>query len=514
MRKFLRVAVAALVVAAAQPGSAAWHKASTKHFIIYADQKPEKLRDFATKLERFDQAVRFARRMDDPPVGDGNRLTVYVVRNIRAVQKLANDRNVGGFYIGRAVGPFAVVPKSTDNAWVNYDEAQIIFFHEYAHHLMLQELDTPIPEWLVEGFAEFMSTASFDKDGSVWLGKAANHRAISLFYGDQLPLETLLAGNYGNLSEGYRESVYSKGWLLTHYLNFDAKRRPQLGQYLRLIAEGKPALEAARTAFGDLNVLQRELSSYVRQSRLSALKLSPKQLQTPIVEVTPLSAGAAEVLPLRMDSKLGVDAKTAEPLAVKIRKVEAKYPGDPLVEVTLAEAEIDSGHREASEAAADRALQADPRSTEAMIYKGRAILERAAEAKTRDPKLFAQGREWLLKANKLDSEDPEPLVEYYKSYLLEGQAPIKNAIAGLHYASNLAPQDLELRINSAMRFLRDKDLKQARKTLAPIAFNPHEADTAAVARKVIARIDAGDADGALRIAETGPEEPAPAKGTN
>ena len=275
MRKFLRAAVAALAIATAQPASAAWHKASTKHFIIYADQKPEKLRDFAVKLERFDQAVRFARRMEDPPVGDGNRLTVYVVRNIRAVQKLANDRNVGGFYIGRAVGPFAVVPKSTDNAWANYDEAQIIFFHEYAHHLMLQELDTPIPEWLVEGFAEFMSTASFDKDGSVWLGKAANHRAVSLFYGDQLPLETLLAGNYGNLSEEYRESVYSKGWLLTHYLNFDAKRRPQLGQYLRLIAQGKPALEAARTAFGDLNVLQRELSSYVRQSKLSALKLSP-----------------------------------------------------------------------------------------------------------------------------------------------------------------------------------------------------------------------------------------------
>jgi len=49
--------------------SAAWQKASTKHFIIYADAKPEWLRSYAEKLERFDQAVRYARRMEDFAVG-------------------------------------------------------------------------------------------------------------------------------------------------------------------------------------------------------------------------------------------------------------------------------------------------------------------------------------------------------------------------------------------------------------------------------------------------------------
>ena len=516
MRKLLRVAGLALVLSVtAQPAPAAWHKASTKHFIIYADQKPDKLRDFATKLERFDQAVRSARRMEDPPVGDGNRLTVYVVRNIRTVQKLVHSRDIGGFYVGRAVGPFAVVPKSSGPALdVDYDEAQIIFFHEYAHHLMLQELDQPLPEWLIEGFAEFMSTASFDKDGSVWLGKAAHHRAASLFFGDQLPVETLLAGNYGDLRPELRESVYSKGWLLTHYLNFDTERRPQLGVYLRAIAEGKSGLEAARIAFGDLNALENDLAAYVRQRKLSALRLTPKNLKPPPIEVIPLSAGAAAVLALRLDSKMGVDDKTAEPLAVKVRKIQAQYPGDPLVEVTLAEAEIDVGHFTASEAAADRALQQDPRNTEAMIFKGRAILEGAVASKSTDQKLFAEGRNWLLKANKNDPEDPEPLMEYYKSYLLEGRMPTQNAVEALHYASDLAPQDMELRVNSAMQYLLDKKLKEARVTLAPIAYNPHATDTAAVARKIILRIDAGDVDGALKTAEAGPEQAAPSKGAN
>jgi hypothetical protein len=86
MRKLLLAGLALTLSVTAQPAAAAWHKASTKHFIIYADQKPDRLRDFAAKLERFDQAVRFARRMEDPPIGDGNRLTVYVVRNIQTVQ--------------------------------------------------------------------------------------------------------------------------------------------------------------------------------------------------------------------------------------------------------------------------------------------------------------------------------------------------------------------------------------------------------------------------------------------
>jgi hypothetical protein len=515
MRKLLLAGLALTLSVTAQPAAAAWHKASTKHFIIYADQKPDRLRDFAAKLERFDQAVRFARRMEDPPIGDGNRLTVYVVRNIQTVQKLAHSRDIGGFYVGRAVGPFAVVPKSSGPAFdVDYDEGQIIFFHEYAHHLMLQELDSPLPEWLIEGFAEFMSTASFDKDGSVWLGKAANHRAASLFYGDQLPIETLLAGNYGDLRPELRESVYSKGWLLTHYLNFDIKRRPQLGAYLRAIAEGKSGLEAARIAFGDLNKLENDLAAYVRQRKLSALRLAPRDLKPPAVEVTPLSPGASAVLALRIDSKMGVDDKTAEPLAVKVRKVQAQYPGDAFVEVTLAEAEIDAAHFAASEAAAGRALQRDPSNTEAMIFKARAILEGAVASKRTDPKLFAEGRDWLLKANKTDSEDPEPLMEYYKSYLLEGRVPTQNAVEALHYASKLAPQDMELRISSAMQYLLDKKLKEARVTLAPIAYNPHATDTAAVARKIMVRIDAGDVDGALKVVQAEPEEPASAKAKN
>ena len=170
------VPLAAFAVLAAAPVGAAWHRASTPHFIIYADEKPAELKAFAVKLERFDKAVRVTRTMADPPVGDGNRLTTFVVSGPLEVQRLKRgaDSGVAGFYRTRASGSIAVVPRElSHNSLATPDT---IFFHEYAHHLMFQEIATVYPPWLVEGFAEFMATAEVGADGSVGLGAGPAHR--------------------------------------------------------------------------------------------------------------------------------------------------------------------------------------------------------------------------------------------------------------------------------------------------------------------------------------------------
>lgn len=483
--------------AGATPALSAWHEAKSKHFIIYSDDSAERLRAYAVKLEKFDRAVRVARNMQDYPVGDGNRLTVFVVKDEKTVRQLANDKSgfLSGFYIGRASGPLAFVPrKQEDNS-----KPDLIFFHEYAHHLMMQALDRPYPEWLVEGFAELMSTAEFKRDGSVILGTAAHHRAYGLFEGQSLPLEQLLSGNYSKLTNEQRESIYGRGWLLTHYLTFEPSRRGQLDAYIKGMASGQDPLAAATAAFGDLKQLDRHLGAYLNRQRIGGIGIAGAAIPEPAVEIRPLSPGASAVVVLRARSKRGVSDKTAEPLAAEVRQVQQAYPGDPLVEVTLAEAELDAGHAKAAEAAADRALAADPRSTEAMIYKGRALMERATEGDLIDRKLVEEARNWFLKANKLDTEDPEPLMEYYNSFIATGSQPTANAIAALHYASNLAPQDASLRINSGLQYLRDGDQKKARQTLAPIAYDPHGGGAAAIARDIVARIVSGDTAGLDRI---------------
>lgn len=493
---------------ASSPAQAAWHVAKSRHFIIYADQNPRELSDFATKLEKFDSAVRFVRTMRDYPVGDGNRLQVFVVSSDDAVRRLARRQGkfIRGFYVPRASGSLAFVPQETGSSSPSGINEDIIFFHEYAHHLMMQDLHQPVPEWLVEGFAEFMSTARFDKDGSVTLGLPASHRAHGLYRNEPLPLEQLLTGSYGKIGQVQRESIYGRGWLLAHYLTFEPTRKGQLDSYLRGIAAGVAPMQAATSAFGDLKVLEKALDRYLRRNKFTYLKVAPSALKLAPIEVTPLTPGAAAVLPLRMESKRGVNSVTAEPLAVRVRDVARRFPGDPLVEVTLAEAEIDARKHDAAEAAADRALKADPRNIEAMIYKGRAILERAARASGDRAVQFAEARKWFSRANRIDPDDPEPLMFFHQSYVRSGSPPTQNAIEALHFASNLAPQDLGLRMNSARQYIRDGKYKEARRTLAPIAYNPHGGQIAEIARNMIARVDADDPKGAASIADNAPAE--------
>ena len=516
MRLKIAALAAGLATIVAAPAQAAWHRASSTHFIIYSDQSPEKLRSFATKLERFDKAVRFARSMPDFPIGDGNRLTVYVVSNPRAVQKLANDKTgfVAGFYIPRASGSVAFVPRSAGGGGRTDLNADTIFFHEYAHHLMMQELDRPLPEWLIEGFAEFLSTARIEADGSVGLGAAAVPRARTLFSDTRLPIDAMLAGPHVKLGESQRESLYGRGWLLTHYLTFEPSRLGQLERYLDGISRGGNPLDAAKSAFGDLKVLDKDLEAYLRRKRLPYLPVPASRIQIGAVDIAPLSEGAAAVIPLRMRSKRGVNAQTSGPLAEEVRQVARLYPGDPLVEVTLAEAEVDARNPAAAEAAADRALTADPKMIEAMIYKGRAIMARAQATRSGDD--WAAARHWFIAANKADSEDPEPLMLFHESYVRARERPNTNAIAALHYASKLAPQDTGLRLNSALQYLRDKKAKEAKAALAPLAYNPHRRQLAEMVRGVIATIDSADSTGALiklgmeaKVGDAAPANPGP-----
>jgi tetratricopeptide (TPR) repeat protein len=440
---------------------------------------------------------------DDPPVGDGNRLTVFALPSIDAVQRIASKRagiqNLAGFYQPRAEGCLAFVPLFVNKETTGGLDTSAVFFHEYTHHLQLQNLDRPYPIWLVEGFATFMQTAQIQRDGSVLLGAAPEERAWGLLSVDSIPLTALLTAGHEKLTPAQRDIFYGEGWLLTHYLQSTQSRAGQITRYLDLLNSGTPRLDAAQQAFGDLKQLQHELTLYKHQSSLMGMKVGANHIQIGPVEVTPLSPGGEAMIMLRANVKLYGDKKEiVEPLAPQVRAIEARFAGDELVETTLAEAELDAGNAAAAETAADRALRANPKDVEALIYKGRATAEQARKLQGAErEKAFEQAREILISANKIDTEDPEPLYEFYKSYLVEGVRPNENAIAAMHYASDLVPQDAGLRMNSAIAYLNENKLKEARATLAPVAYSPHGGGAAEAAQTMIAMIDKGDVRGAL-----------------
>jgi tetratricopeptide (TPR) repeat protein len=270
-------------------------------------------------------------------------------------------------------------------------------------------------------------------------------------------------------------------------------------KYLTLINGGTNGRAAAQQAFGNLQKLNGEIESYYRKpalpfSRFPASKYAPKS-----IEMRGLRPGEAAVIEARMQSKVGVDRERGARVLEEIRRVAAQYPNEPLVLSSLAEAEIDMQHYGAAMAASDRALAIDPRWTEAMIFKGRAIAEDPANKGKAE--MLSKARSLFVAANKIDTEDPEPLKLYWDSFRRQGVQPTASAIAGLHYASRLVPQDMDMRMLSALQYLRDGQPAEARERLATIAFNPHSGETADKAQEIVDKIDAKDSRAALAIVE-------------
>jgi len=501
MRLLINSAIAlAASLSLAVPAHAAWYEAKSKHFIVYANEPPDELRGFAEKLERFDQAVRYVRNMSDPDLTDSERIRVYELPGLEAVGRLARNSDVAGFYEQRASGSAAFVPHSVgmDNAgFLTTDE---IFFHEYAHHLQLQDSSIAMPEWVREGFAEFFATAKISADGSVIIGNPPQYRSDALFYFNKdLTLEQMLGGTYKTLDPVNEDVLYAEGWLLTHYLTFNDSRKGQLGRYVDGIQAGKSALDSAKAAFGDLTALDHELEQYKRV-RFTAVRIDGKILHVGTIALRQLRPGEAAIMDVHIRSTRGVGSKAAQGLAADARKIAASYPGDPFVQSCLAEADYDAADYSGASAAADRALSVDPSDIDALIYKGRAemALAQLDPAHANWPTV----RSWFLKANKVDSEDAAALQLFYQSFLAAGQPTTTNADDALLYAVRLAPLDQDVRLLAVRQLLTENRLSDAREMIELMAYEPHTSSTwRQISARILDSIISGNSKSALASVE-------------
>jgi tetratricopeptide (TPR) repeat protein len=500
MRSLLGWLLATLLfVSAGTPARAAWHEAKSRHFIIYADAPAELLQDYAERLERFDQAVRRLRSMPDPSLADASKVKVYVVGDREALERLIGIEGAAGMYVGRASGAVAFVPELSRGkmpAWAL--DSQTVFFHEYMHHLQLQGTTAMLPPWVVEGTAEFFSTAKIEDDGSVGIGAAPGHRALGLYLSVPIPLEELVGVTYKRLNSVKRETLYGRGWLLTHYLNFEPSRRGQLDKYLSNIQNGQEPLVAAQAAFGDLDVLDREVERYMSRKRFTYVVVPASELKIEPAQIRPLRAGEAAIMRVKIRSDRGVSSRSAAGVVVDARKVAERHGDDPAVQAALAEAEYDADNVAGAIAAADRALALDPNSRQALMYKGLALMKRGRE--NPDKANWADVRSLFTKANRLDPDDAWPLLTYYQSFYAAKDKPTANAAKGLIYAAQLVPQDDRLRILATRQFLIDNKPAFARQMYATIAYDAHASVEAREKRRLIMdAIVAGDSRAALAL---------------
>ncbi|MCD2324616.1 hypothetical protein LQ953_11390 [Sphingomonas sp. IC-56] len=314
--------------------------------------------------------------------------------------------------------------------------------------------------------------------------------------GNALPIQKLLVADTLKLDDIQRDGLYGRGWLLAHYLMLSDARTGQPRAYLDAINAGKAPLEAAQV-FGDLRKLDRELEDYKRGT-FKVMKLSGTAIKTAPVELRKCTPGEAATMDVRIRSKVGVDSKTSLGVYQRAKRAAAPHPDDHGAQMVLAEAAYDAGDFVTAEAAADRALKANPKSVDGHVYKAMARMGVARKAGDKTPATWSAIRKIIAAGNRIDPEDPEPLILYYRSFVDAGATPSANAKDGLHKAFELAPQDNRLRFNLATMLLRDGNKARARAMLAPLAYQPHGKGLAMASTTLIKLIDSGDTDAVIR----------------
>jgi tetratricopeptide (TPR) repeat protein len=484
--KLLMALLGAFFVAS-QPVKAAWYKAETPKFIFYGTSAKD-IQNDALRLERYDALLRTLTGI--PETSNTMKLTVYVLPDIEAVRRAhggPTSNRIGGFYSASRSGVIAVVPRST----ANDGQEDVILFHEYAHHLMLQYFPVAYPAWYVEGFAEYLSTIQFTTDVAK-IGLPARHRRFALTEQRKTPIEKLLSATVGDLGRDEMGNFYGRAWLLTHYLSFEPTRRGQQRAYLDKINEGVPALGAARQAMGDLDALQKDLDRYQAASKLSYLSV-PNKAPNIQVTLTELDKATGDTLTERLALTRGANRERLEPIAERLRKLTTTYPGHPAVLTLLAEAELELKNFQAAGAAADAAIAKEPNNARALLWKGLSIGRPLFDAGDRDPAKWKIARSWIVRANRANIDDPLPLFEYYRTFTGERKLPPSSAITGLERAVELIPQSNSFRIPLAYEKTKAGDFKTAALLMRPIANSPHANAAAAWAKGLMVELNAAAA---------------------
>jgi len=499
--KWVKCAVALALAVVSVSVRAEWWEARTDHFVIISQGSERETTEFASQLERFDNALRVLQNM---PVGealpDATKVTVYRFGETSDIGALAGADTVAGFYIPRAARPVAFTPARDDRRGPmdRLDprtalSPQVVLFHEYTHHFMLRNFNGAYPSWYVEGFAELNSTIKLRDNGSFLVGAPANHRSVELFHMLQLPVSRLL--NPANRIDTYEEvlSKYSLGWLLIHYLTFDKEREGQLVAYLNAVAKGENSLTAAERIFGDLKKLNSEVQRY-KTSKLPGIEVVPPNYHPPKVTLRKLDQAEEESIHERIALARGVTRKRARSLERDLAARAKSEPANYTAQILAAEAGLDAREFAHASAAAEAALKISPKSVDALVYRARALIENPEG----EPGRFAEARGLLVTAHKLDPDDARPLLETYNAFRNEGKGIPEEGAFALEDAFPLAAQDDTFRMVLTRQLIEEHRYEPARQVIGPLAYSYDGSDPKKdVASLVLASLEAKNYDDAL-----------------
>jgi len=476
MKLIAGLAALAAMAFASSPAEADWKEATSAHFIVYSEGPEAQLREFATKLEKFDFVLRAYHHVTAPssPI----KLRVYLLPSIQSVGRMAGNEGVAGYYVSESrglmmVGTHSTAASGSADARTRNDEVDLdyesILLHEYTHHFMFQYFPATYRPGISEGFAEFWGATRFLPGNIVEVGRLADYRFGSFSGNRWLPVRKLLtAQSYAEVPE--LDLLYAQGWLLVRYTFDQPERRRQLQAYLKAINDGASYEAAMNKAFGNPDQLNSELFDYAGHHRFNVLQLPFKPISVGDIALRHVSPAEDSLIPLEIELSQGILQRDAKKFADKVRGSASRFPDDPYALALVAEAERLAGNLDAANAAADRLLAKSPNDPHGLLQKALVDMERLRAAGSKDPAAWNAARQYLVRASRIRPQDPLILKAYYDSYSGLAALPPEPAQAALYHAMELAPSDSELRYKLASDFEKRDMIEDAISIIRPSAF--------------------------------------------
>jgi hypothetical protein len=469
------------------PAAAEWRRAESANFIVYSQGSEASLRQATALLEDYNGFLRLLTGVQDPP--PPNKLKVFMVRGRNALKTVRSDvaEDVAGFYTASQTGIAAFVD---ERSGLEGREQNQILFHEIAHHFMLQYRPTAYPPWYVEGFAEYVMTAQFDKE-LITYAQPSSIRVSWLVHADWLPLDRVLFQPPPRKPE---ESAlyYAESWLLVHYLLRDGERRAKTIDYLNSTARGEDPRAAFKRVFTvEPKAMQHDIETYAYNKMTYSRLKRRSAAAPPAMTLTALPASADDLLLL--DAALGVGLREAD-VAPTLAKVRAAATGkaDDYSRRVLAEAEALYGDGAAADRLLDPLLAAAPTDAQLLYLKGMRHLVAARRDDSAKERKLAQP--WFVKAHKADPNQFQTLAHYAESLSGSAQFVSENTSNILLLAHELAPQVSEITMNAAQLLLLRGRFDEAAVLLTPLASSAHQPQLAAAAQQLLRRARAKQAD--------------------
>lgn len=392
----------------------------------------------------------------------------------------------------RAIGNASGRADSSSNCEANPNKVSVTaesrLFSAFAQHYLLTYFPAAYPRWYLEGFGEIFANMDAEKPGVIEYGRWPDKYRLLVDKFGHYPVLKVLDGTY--LHDPHSSPAFSPytAWGLAHLLFFAPEWKTPLHNYLAAIARGESSREAGGQ-FGDLKLLQRQFATYYgRKVPFERLTYPADRFQAPVVRQLKNSEAVYVRGRLELGSRVTIagadEAARQKATAARdhwladLRETAAKYPTELAEQQLLAEAECRSGNGGACVAAADRALSIAANDAVALTWKGYGLtLEAAQSSRSERASLLEAARAAIGRANHLDTESVLPLLAYYRSYALVGEAAPTVAIDGLAKSLEEVPSAPTTRLMLGAALVEQSDPIDARRILLPLAhgaFDPPE----------------------------------------